>query len=97
MRQKRNDKGLSFDSGLNWSQSEDTDWDKLTTKLTQPFRHNLIFVDATGSEQVARLYPELFSSNIHIVTPSKLANTFEQSFFDEIQSLIKEHNTSFRY
>lgn len=89
--------GLTFDSGLDWSKSEDTHWDKLTEKLTQSFRHNLIFVDATGSEEVARLYPEFFSSGVHIVTPSKLANTFEQSFFDEIQSLIDEHNTSFRY
>lgn len=91
------DHGLHFDSGLDWLKSEDTDWDELKDKLTQPFRHNLIFVDATGSEEVARLYPELFSNGIHVVTPSKLANTFEQSFFDELQSLLSKHNTSFRY
>lgn len=91
------DKGLTFNSGLDWSKSDDTNWDRLTTKLTQPFRHNLIFVDATGSEEVARLYPELFSNGIHIVTPSKLANTFEQSFFDKLQALIAKNNISFRF
>lgn len=91
------DKGLTFDSGLDWSKSDDTNWDRLTAKLTQPFRNNLIFIDATGSEEVARLYPEFFSNGIHIVTPSKLANTFEQSFFDRLQALITKNNTSFRF
>jgi aspartokinase/homoserine dehydrogenase 1 len=91
------DNGLSFNSGLDWSKSEDTNWTKLTEKLTQSFRHNLVFVDATGSKEVARLYPEFFSNGLHVVTPSKLANTFEQSFFDKLQSLIDEHNISFRY
>lgn len=91
------DEGLDLGSSLDWTKSEDTDWNKLTDKLTQPFRHNLIFVDATGSEEVAQLYPTLFEHGVHIVTPSKLANTFEQSFFDKLQELQISNNTSFRY
>jgi len=91
------DHGLKLHADLNWTEAEKTDWEQLTKQLTQRHRHNLIFVDATGSEEVARLYPKLFENNIHIVTPSKLANTFEQSFFDDLQTLIKENQTSFRY
>ncbi len=92
-----NEKGISLQNDIDWSQSEPTNWNRLTENLTRPHRNNLIFVDATGSEQVARLYPQLFESGAHIVTPSKLANTFEQSFFDEIHSLVESQGTSFRY
>lgn len=83
--------------GLDWSDADKTDWSILTDKLTQSYRHNIIFVDATGSEEVARLYPQLFASGIHVVTPSKLANTFEQSFFDRLQSEAKQNDAYFRY
>jgi aspartokinase/homoserine dehydrogenase 1 len=89
--------GIPLKNNIDWSGSEPTNWNTLTENLTRPHRNNLIFVDATGSEQVARLYPKLFQSGAHIVTPSKLANTFEQSFFDEIHSLVEEQGTSFRY
>lgn len=91
------EQGLRLQSGLNWSDAEPTDWKNLTHRLTKSHRHNLIFVDATGSEQVARLYPGLLENGLHIVTPSKLANTFEQSFFDKLQTLINNQKTSFRY
>jgi aspartokinase/homoserine dehydrogenase 1 len=91
------DNGLDLHSDLDWSENQPTDWDLLTENLTQDHRHNLIFVDATGSSEVARFYPKFFKNGIHIVTPSKLANTFEQSFFDELQSIIENNNISFRY
>lgn len=93
-----NDHGLGVGSdGLDWSDADKTDWNILVEKLTQSFRHNIIFVDATGSKEVARLYPRLFASGIHVVTPSKLANTFEQSFFDKLQSKAQHNNASFLY
>lgn len=92
-----NENCFDLQSGLDWSEAKPTNWNYLKQQLTQPYHHNLIFVDATGSEQVARLYPELLESGLHIVTPSKLANTFEQDFFDKLASLIQQQNTSFRY
>ena len=90
--------GFALNGGtLDWSDSRPTDWDLLSEKLTDSRRHNLIFVDATGSRQVARLYPKLLANGIHIVTPSKLANTFEQSFFDQLQTLADKHGSHFRY
>ncbi|WP_138431433.1 aspartate kinase [Fodinibius saliphilus] len=92
-----NESGIALKKNIDWSACQPTNWDTLVDKLTEPHRNNLIFVDATGSEEVARLYPKLFENGTHIVTPSKLANTFEQAFFDDLQKLIKENNTSFRY
>ena len=92
-----NDSGINLESDPDWSKAEQTNWEKLLQDLTASYRHNLIFVDATGSPEVARLYPRLLKNGIHIVTPSKLANTFEQSFFDEIQEEIVKNHTSFRY
>src|SRR5699024_8544982 len=59
---------------------EPTDWAAILQELAHYQYPNTIFVDATGSKEVARLYPQLFAAGIHVVTPSKLANTFEQSF-----------------
>lgn len=91
------DHGIVFDSTLNESKTQKTDWSILTEKLTKKHWRNLIFIDATASEEIARLYPKLFEAGIHIVTPSKLANTFQQSYFDRLQSLARKHNTAFRY
>ncbi|HEX6982883.1 MAG TPA: aspartate kinase [Balneolaceae bacterium] len=79
-----------------WSKAKPTNWDLIVEKLIQPI-HNLIFIDATGNPDIARLYPRLFKSGVHIVTPSKLANTFEQSFFDELRTQATNSNASFRY
>ena len=92
-----NTEGIELDETLNWNDAKQTKWDTLSDKLTKARHRNIIFVDATGSEEVARLYPKLFANGIHIVTPSKLANTFEQSFFDQLKNLTKKHNTSFEY
>src|SRR5699024_7184257 len=44
-----------------------------------------------------RLYPKLLEKGIHIATPSKLANTFEQSFFDRLQTTAEQNNAVFKY
>lgn len=92
-----NDRGIDLESNFDWAGAQSTNWDSLVDKLTESFRHNLVFVDVTGSSEVARLYPRLFKNGVHIVTPSKLANTFEQSFFDELQAQLASNDVSFRY
>lgn len=70
---------------------EKTDWINIPGKLIKKGFENLIFVDATGSETVARIYGELLENGIHVTTPSKRANTFEQEYFDR---LTKANNSS---
>lgn len=74
-----------------------TDWDFIITKLTGDYAYRTIFVDATGNAEVARLYPNLFKAGIHIVTPSKRANTFEQAYFDTLMAYTQGKPTHYLF
>lgn len=56
----------------------------------------LIFVDATGSREVALQYARILDAGLHIVTPSKIANTMPQSYFNELVK-PRENGALFRY
>jgi len=76
-----------------------TRWDKLAEQLIRIQSEKegpLVFVDATGAREVALLYIKLLDAGIHVVTPSKLANTMPQNYYDE---LVKERSNGalFRY
>jgi aspartokinase/homoserine dehydrogenase 1 len=82
-----------------WLQGREypTDWPAIIRELSSSFTTNTIFVDATGSGEVARIYPRLFEAGLHIVTPSKLANTFEQSFYEKLREKAAWNNVHFKY
>lgn len=75
---------------------EETNWENITNKLAR-YPEGLIFIDATGSEIVARQYLKLLSKGIHITTPSKRANTFEQSYFEELKAFQQPGKAQYRY
>lgn len=81
-----------FDNG---TPPEPTDWRQILTRIEQ--HPALIFVDATGSPDVARYYPRLMQAGTHIVTSSKRANTFEQAFLDTLLHLSSVHGAHYRY
>ncbi|WP_069132744.1 homoserine dehydrogenase family protein [Rhodohalobacter halophilus] len=72
-------------------------WDEIIKKLTTYKRGSVIFVDATGSPEVSTLYPSLFEHGIHIVTPSKLANTQSQETFDKLHRIALENEAEFYF
>jgi aspartokinase/homoserine dehydrogenase 1 len=74
-----------------------TDWSSIIRQLSDSFTTDIIFVDATGSEEVARFYPRLFEAGIHVVTPSKLANTFEQDFYEKLRKTASDNDVQFKY
>lgn len=76
---------------------EKTDWTTISQRLIQDERENLIFVDATGSETVARIYGELLENGIHVSTPSKRANTFEQGYFDRLTEANNSNLAQYRF
>ena len=79
-----------------FTSKEETHWGSIINKLVlNPA--NLIFIDATGSETVARQYLKLLSQGIHVATPSKRANTFEQGYFDQLDAFQKQGKTQYRY
>jgi len=73
------------------------DWAAIVDRLTQDAPRPLVFVDATGSPGVADLYDELLRAGIHVVTPSKLANTRSQAVFDRLQAAAAEAGVQYRY
>lgn len=74
-----------------------TDWDENIERLIREYPYRTIFVDCTGSPEVARLYGRLLRAGIHIATPSKLANTMEQTYFDELNSYDAETDVCYHY
>lgn len=79
------------------SNGESKKWDKVINKLSPKSGRELIFVDATGEEEVANLYLKLFEKGIHVVTPSKIANTRKQIYFDLLHKTAEENSVSFLY
>lgn len=73
------------------------DWAATVGRLTQDAPRPLVFVDATGSPDVADLYEELLRAGVHVVTPSKLANTRSQVVFDRLLAAAAEVDVQYRY
>ncbi len=73
------------------------DWNQIIEKCSSYNGEKVIFVDTTGSSEVADLYPSFLKNKIHIVTPSKLANSGNQSTFDELRYLADANGVDFLY
>lgn len=78
-------------------QGQKTDWGFIIDHLIKEYPYRTVFVDATGDADVARKYPQLLSAGIHIVTPSKRANSFEQEYFDTLMKYTVNKNTHYLY
>lgn len=73
------------------------DWESVIQKLTSYEKGSVVFVDTTGSLEIAELYPRLLKNHIHVVTPSKLANTQKQDQFDNLHHIATEKGVEFLY
>lgn len=58
---------------------------------------NSIFIDCTASTDIQKVYEEVLSKSISIVTPNKKANSSSQELFDRLQKTADRHNCAFRY
>ncbi len=79
------------------SQGQKTDWPFIINHLSKEYPYRTVFIDATGDPDVARKYPELLKAGIHVTTPSKRANSFEQEFFDTLMDFTVNKNTHYLY
>lgn len=73
------------------------DWSTIIKTILPENEERVVFVDATGDPEVADLYLELFRNGIHVVTPSKIANSRSQYHYDNLEKTSKEFNVQFRY
>ncbi|MFN1834703.1 hypothetical protein AB2B38_005525 [Balneola sp. MJW-20] len=77
--------------------AEATNWDQISEKLICSSYQDLVFVDATGSREAALCYEILLANGIRIVTPSKIANTLDQSYFNSLVQLADQNHTKYQY
>jgi homoserine dehydrogenase len=84
-------------SDLNLRRSSEKEWKTIIRKLASYEKGSVVFVDTTGDAEVADLYGEILSLGIHVVTPSKLANTRSQQHFDELHSIARKNEVEFLY
>ena len=64
------------------------DWSAVLDALAGHARQRpTAFVDATGSPEVADLVEPALAAGVHVVTPSKLANTRSQASYDRLRTL----------
>lgn len=73
------------------------EWNQIIDKLSSYEEGSVVFVDATGSMETAEIYPRLLKNYIHVVTPSKLANTQSQESFEMLHRLAEEKDLHFLY
>jgi homoserine dehydrogenase len=69
------------------------EWQTVFGTLPSP----TVFVDATGSLEVAGFYERLFDGGHHVATPSKLANTRAQERFEGLLRLASDRGVHYRY
>jgi bifunctional aspartokinase / homoserine dehydrogenase 1 len=65
--------------------------------LCESHLENIICVDATASDSVAKKYPEWLGAGLSVVTPNKKANTLDQKYYDELQEIVRRRNSYYLY
>lgn len=73
------------------------DWELIIDKLASYERGTVVFVDATGNQETTKIYPHLLNKKIHVVTPSKLANSQSQDQYDSLHRTAEENDVHFLY
>lgn len=71
--------------------------EKMGVVLHDSGLENLIIVDATASEHVAKHFAGWLERGISVVTPNKKANTLTQSYYDRLMELIRRRNSYYLY
>lgn len=79
------------------SGGEPLQWDAIFELMRSKQLENLIFVDCTADEFLARQYASILEAGIGIVTPNKLANTLEYDYYEQLKKISKEYSVPYRY
>lgn len=66
---------------------------RMTAQLEQSALENLIIVDATASDDVAKQYPKWLAAGMSVVTPNKRASTMPLPFYDELQRVVRRRHS----
>ncbi len=58
---------------------------------------NPVFVDCTASNDIASMYCDLMEAGMHVVTPSKKANTGSLEYYRRLRKTARRYNRKFLY
>lgn len=101
-----NSKKMLFEpSGINCANWKDELFDKGIPVVKDEYLHtmyamdlaNTIFVDCTASPFMTDKYEDILSKSISVVTPNKIANTYDMNFYNSLRQTAAKHNVEFRY
>lgn len=100
-----NSKKMVFEqSGLDASSGKtliedgtDFDEEKFVDRIIEMNARNSVFIDNTGSAEIAKVYPRLLANSIHVVTSNKIAASSPYEHYEAIQALAAESGVQFRY
>lgn len=71
--------------------------EKIVNYVKKQGYENLIAVDATASEELAKKYSYLVKNGFHIVAANKVANTLSTDFYQTLRNDLKQHDKQFFY
>lgn len=77
--------------------AEPSDLESFTDRIIETRSHNSLFVDCTGSGDVANTYRKLLAEGINVVTANKIAASSEYAKYAELLELARQNSCSFRY
>lgn len=81
----------------NLPKGQPKEWSAVLKKLKEYEPGSAVFVDATGDAGPAAQYLDFLEAGIHVVTPSKIANTQSQHYFDALKRSAKSNGVDFLY
>jgi aspartokinase/homoserine dehydrogenase 1 len=79
------------------SRGTDVNMTDFVNKIKEFNLRNSVLVDNSGSPEVPKFYEELLSSNVSIVTPSKIANSSPYENYEKIHKAASRYGVSFLY
>ena len=72
-------------------------WEEFASRLASHRGAPLLFIDCTASEDIARRYMTLLRSGIAVVTPNKIANSLEFSYYQELRRVSRQTGVPYLY
>ena len=79
------------------SGGESADWTTCLDRLRAYRGTPLLFIDCTASPFIARQYVTLLEADIAVVTPNKIANTLEYSYYQTLHRLGRQKGHRYLY
>ncbi|MEO6131916.1 MAG: bifunctional aspartate kinase/homoserine dehydrogenase I, partial [Saprospiraceae bacterium] len=69
--------------------------DEIKNQIKDFNLRNSILIDVTASEEVSKIYVDLLSSNVHVVTANKIAASSSYENYKQLKETSAKHNVKF--